>query len=73
MSARILVVEDQPAINELIAVNLRHAGFDVLTTDDAETAWQMLSSTPPDVMLIDWVLPGLSGYQLIWQMRTDSR
>ena len=73
MSAKILVVEDQPAINELIVVNLRHAGFEVMATEDAETAWQMLITTPPEVMLLDWMLPGISGYQLIRHMRADSR
>ena len=73
MSARILVVEDQPAINELIVLNLRHAGFEVMATEDAETAWQMLISAAPEVMLIDWMLPGISGYQLIRHMRADSR
>ena len=73
MSAKILVVEDQPAINELIVVNLRHAGFDVMATEDAETAWHMLTMTPPEVMLLDWMLPGISGYQLIRHMRADNR
>ena len=73
MSANILVVEDEPVINELIVVNLRHAGFKVVSTEDAETAWQMLTSTSPDVMLLDWMLPGISGYQLIRHMRADSR
>jgi two-component system phosphate regulon response regulator PhoB len=73
MSARILVVEDQPAINELIVVNLVHAGFEVMATEDAETAWQMLIATPPEVMLVDWMLPGMSGYQLIRHIRADSR
>lgn len=73
MSARILVVEDEPAVNELIVINLSHAGFEVVTTDDAETAWNMLSGTPPDVVLLDWMLPGISGFQLIRHMRADSR
>lgn len=73
MSAKILVVEDEPAVNELIVINLTHAGFEVVTTDDAETAWKMLSGTPPDVVLLDWMLPGISGFQLIRHMRADSR
>lgn len=73
MPAKILVVEDQAAICELIVVNLRHAGFDVIATEDAETAWQMLTTNQPEVMLIDWMLPGISGYQLIRHMRADNR
>lgn len=73
MSARILVVEDEPDVNELIVVNLRYAGFDVLTTDHAEAAWPLLTSNSPDVLLLDWMLPGMSGFQLIRHMRADPR
>lgn len=73
MSARILVVEDEPAVNELIVVNLKHAGFEVTTTEDAETAWKLLAGTPPEVLLLDWMLPGMSGFQLVRHMRADHR
>lgn len=73
MSETILVVEDEPDINELIVINLRHAGFEVLTTLHAEAAWQALLGGPPDVILLDWVLPGMSGFQLIRHMRADNR
>lgn len=73
MSASILVVEDEPDVNELIVVNLRLAGFDVLTTDHAEAAWQVLAVNSPDVILLDWMLPGMSGFQLIRHMRADGR
>ncbi len=73
MSARILVVEDEPDINELIVVNLKHAGFEVIATDTAEAAWQLLSTNLPEVVLLDWMLPGMSGFQLIRHMRVDIR
>lgn len=73
MSEKILVVEDEPDINELIQINLRHAGFEVLTSLDAEGARQILSDIRPDVLLLDWVLPGMSGFQLLRNMRSDSR
>jgi len=73
MSAKILVVEDEPNINELIVVNLRFAGFEVMTTDNAEAAWQMLSSDSPEVVLLDWMLPGVSGFQMVRHMRADPR
>ena len=63
MSARVLVVEDEPYINELITINLRYAGFEVHAVDSAEAAWPLLSSNVPDVVLIDWMLPGMSGFQ----------
>jgi two-component system phosphate regulon response regulator PhoB len=73
MSARILVVEDEPDINELIVVNLRLAGFEVVTTNNAEAAWLVLSSSLPEVVLVDWMLPGMSGFHLIRHMRADMR
>lgn len=73
MSEKILVVEDEPDINELIQINLRHAGFEVLTNQDAEGARQTLLDIRPDVVLLDWVLPGMSGFQLLRHMRSDSR
>lgn len=73
MSARILVVEDETDINELIVVNLKHAGFEVVSTDTAEAAWQLLSTNLPEVVLLDWMLPGMSGFQLIRHMRVDAR
>jgi two-component system phosphate regulon response regulator PhoB len=73
MSEKILVVEDEPDINELIVINLRRAGFVVQTVGHAEAAWQMLCTSPPGVVLLDWVLPGMSGFQLIRHMRADSR
>lgn len=73
MSARVLVVEDEPYVNELITINLKHAGFEVHAVDSAEAAWQVLSSNVPDVLLIDWMLPGMSGFQLIRHIRADSR
>lgn len=73
MSARILVVEDEPYVSELIVINLKYAGFEVHAVDCAEAVWQVLSANLPDVMLVDWMLPGMSGFQLIRHLRADSR
>ena len=64
MPANILVVEDEPAIQELIAANLQLAGHSVLRADDGEQAVQQVRDAVPDVILLDWMLPGLSGIQL---------
>ncbi|PKO33518.1 MAG: phosphate regulon transcriptional regulatory protein PhoB [Betaproteobacteria bacterium HGW-Betaproteobacteria-7] len=73
MSARILLVEDEPDVSELILVNLRHAGFVVNAVDDAEKAWKLLREERPEAVLLDWLLPGMSGFQLIRHMRADQR
>ena len=69
----ILVVEDEPAIMELLRVNLVDAGYDVAEAIDAETAQQALHARLPDLMLLDWMLPGQSGLALARQLRSESR
>ena len=61
---RILVVEDEPAIAELIVVNLRHNGFQPIWVADGEAAQLSINEVLPDAILLDWMLPGESG--LIW-------
>jgi two-component system phosphate regulon response regulator PhoB len=73
MSATILVVEDEPAILELLRVNLLDAGYEVRSAPDAETALQMLRGNLPDLVLLDWMLPGQSGLAVAKQVRSDPR
>jgi two-component system, OmpR family, phosphate regulon response regulator PhoB len=73
MSANILVVEDEPAIQELIAVNLQHAGHHVIRTRDAEGALGIVRNALPDLLLIDWMLPGMSGLSLARALRQQER
>ncbi|CAM5195457.1 phosphate regulon transcriptional regulator PhoB [Oligella ureolytica] len=73
MASTILVVEDEPAIQELIAVNLSFAGHKVLRADDAEQARILIDAELPDLILLDWMLPGLSGLQMARQLRSDER
>jgi two-component system phosphate regulon response regulator PhoB len=70
---RILIVEDEPAIAELIAVNLRHNGFQPVWAIDAETAQRELAEVLPDVILLDWMLPGESGLALARKWRSSTR
>ena len=70
---RILIVEDEPAIAELIAVNLRHNGFQPVWAIDAETAQRELDEILPDVILLDWMLPGESGLTLARKWRASAR
>jgi two-component system phosphate regulon response regulator PhoB len=71
--ARILLVEDEPAIAELIAVNLRHHGMLAVLACDGEEAQRELDAVLPDVILLDWMLPGQSGLQLARRWRADAR
>jgi two-component system phosphate regulon response regulator PhoB len=73
MAVNILVVEDEPAIQELIAVNLEHAGHHVVRANDAEAALGVVKNALPDLLLIDWMLPGISGASLARQLRQDER
>lgn len=69
----VLIVEDEPAIAELIAVNLRHNGFRSTWAMDSATAQRELESALPDVILLDWMLPGESGLVLAKRWRADLR
>jgi two-component system phosphate regulon response regulator PhoB len=73
MAATILVVEDEPAIQELIAYNLKQAGHQPLRADNAEQAMNLVQSALPDLVLLDWMLPGQSGIDLARRLRSDKR
>ena len=73
MPATILVVEDEPAIQELIAAALQHAGHRVMRAFSAEEAAGLVNATLPDMALIDWMLPGMSGLQYARRLRGDER
>ena len=73
MSANILVVEDEPAIQELIALNLEHAGHYVLRARDAEQAGDLVRHALPDLIVLDWMLPGQSGIAFAKTLRQDER
>ena len=70
---RVLIVEDEPAIAELIAVNLRHNGFQPVWAEDGTAAQRELDAVLPDVILLDWMLPGQSGLALARKWRADAR
>ena len=69
----VLVVEDESAIAELIAVNLRHNGFRPRWAMDSESAQREIDAAVPDLILLDWMLPGESGLTLAKRWRTDAR
>lgn len=71
MNERILVVEDEPAIRELVAVNLRHNGFNVAEAPDAMAAKSLMALEKPDVVVLDWMLPGQSGVEFARHLRSS--
>jgi len=73
VNARILIVEDEPAIRELLSVNLRHAGYTVAEAETAEAARAQLDGSLPDLVLLDWMLPGQSGIDFAKKLRADPR
>jgi two-component system phosphate regulon response regulator PhoB len=70
---RVLIVEDEPAIAELISINLRHNGLSPLWVEDGERAQREIDAVLPDIILLDWMLPGQSGVALARKWRIDPR
>ena len=73
MSHRILIVEDELSISELIAINLTHAGYEVQQAFQTEEASLLMKDNPPDMMILDWMLPGKSGVQYAKELRANER
>ena len=73
MAAQILVVEDEPAIQELLMANLVRAGHEVRCVGEAEAARDVLPQWLPDLVLLDWGLPGMSGVDFLRLLRSDAR
>jgi len=70
-STRVLVVEDEPAIVELVKYSLREAGWDIRTADTVAGAWDSITHGKPDLVLLDWMLPDQSGLRLLSRLRGD--
>ena len=73
MTATVLVVEDEPQIQELVAVNLEHSGHKVVRAASVEEAEAAIRSALPDVLVLDWMLPGESGLSFARRLRSDER
>lgn len=67
----ILIVEDEPAIMQLVAFTMKAAGWDVRQASDVAQAWESLKQRVPDVILLDWMLPDQSGLQFLTRLRAD--
>ena len=71
MTHRILVVEDEPSIAELIAINLSHAGFEVEKAMQTDIAQGLMKERLPSLIILDWMLPGKSGVQFAKELRAN--
>ena len=70
---KVLIVEDESSIAELISVNLKHNGFAPVWAVDGEAAQREIDAVLPDAILLDWMLPGQSGLSLAKKWRADPR
>ncbi len=68
---RVLVVDDEPNILLSLEFLMQQAGFEVTTAEDAEQAQALISQQVPDLILLDISLPGMSGFDLLEQLRAD--
>ena len=71
MVASVLVVEDEPVMREMVAGNLREAGYEVREAEDVTSAWKSLRASRVDLVLLDWMLPGASGYEFLRRLRRE--
>ena len=72
MKKQVLVVEDEPNIVASLIFLLEHAGFDVTSLGDGQIALDHILSDPPDVLVLDVMLPGLDGYEVLRHLRDNS-
>ena len=70
-AAKILIVEDEAPIREMIAFHLSRAGYDTLEAPDCRSARELLADERPDLALVDWMLPDMSGLELTRQLKRD--
>ena len=71
---KVLVVEDDKFLSELVVTNLRKANFDVTLTIDVEKAWEELEKQPlPNIIILDLILPGTNGFEFLEQIKKDDK
>ena len=73
MKAKIFIVEDEPSIVQLVKYNLEKQNFKVLVSNNGEEGLQEIKKTEPDLILLDWMLPDLSGIDICKALRKDTK
>jgi two-component system, OmpR family, phosphate regulon response regulator PhoB len=71
MSTRVLMVEDEPAIVQLVTYSLKESGWDIQSVGSTAAAWDSIRAAKPDLLLLDWMLPDQSGLRLLARLRAD--
>lgn len=71
-SLKVLIVEDDSAIVSLVSLGLRYEGYEVITSDNGLTGWQLFEEQSPDLVILDWLLPGMDGIKLCRRIRARS-
>lgn len=71
MNPKILVADDEPDVLNLVSANLRAAGFEVLNAEDGPTALSLARSQPPNLLVLDLMLPGMSGLEVCRSLKAD--
>src|SRR6187200_2796801 len=71
--ARLVVVDDEPNIRELLAASLRFAGFDVVTADSGTEAVRAVERHRPDLLVLDVMMPGMDGFEVVRRLRSAGR
>ncbi|MCP8688360.1 phosphate regulon transcriptional regulator PhoB [Marinobacterium sedimentorum] len=69
---RVLIVDDEAPIREMIAVALEMAGYECLEADNARDAHELVVDSPPDLVLLDWMMPGMTGIEFARRLRKDA-
>ena len=69
---KILVVDDEPSIREVVSLYLEQMGFDPTVVEDGQTALELIRNEPPDLLILDVMLPGVDGYEITRQVRASS-
>lgn len=71
MAVTVLVVDDESAIREMLGFILMREGYDYQTAANAEQAWRRIKESLPDIILLDWMLPGISGVELARRLKRE--
>ena len=70
---KVLVVEDDPAIQELVVLKLTRAGYEVVAVSDGRAGLAAALAERPDLVILDWMMPGMTGVEVCRAMRADAR